>query len=165
MAEKNVLADSGLQTFVLQDASGTELARIRFNPGDVGIMTRGADALKTIRAEIEKLNAVPAGDVLDRLNAMRQAERTVCAALDWMLGAPVSKELFAHISPLAVTKSGALWIENIVEALTPEISGALQEGLAANRARAAQRASGGQYADADKLLAQLDRYDAGRGTP
>ena len=165
MADKILMPDTGMQTYVLQDADGTEVARVRFNPSDTGIMTRGADALKTIRAEIDKLNGAAEGDVLARLNAMRQAERTVCGALDWMLGAPVSKELFAHISPLAVTQSGALWIENIVEALTPEISAALQANLQANRSRAAQRASGGQYADAKALLDQLDRYDAGGGTP
>ena len=156
----NIQIQNGLVSYTVVDAAGNPYAELSFNPADPGIATRGEEINETLRAAVAQYQTESrsSGDVLKKLRAMREAESTIKNCIDYMLGADVSGTIFKRISPMALCEDGSSYLENVLNALTPEINLGFKERQAAARNQLASKASGGRY-DAAQLLEQLDKVE------
>lgn len=122
--------DRGLKSYEIKDADGTPLGVIRFNPRDLGIVTRAEEARRSLLALTKQ---APQG--IDDVLRIEQALRDT---FDKVFGSSVSEVLFSGISPLAVCEDGRLLWEAVLDALLPMVREQLQQAAADSQARMAR---------------------------
>ena len=124
--------DLGLRKYALQDADGSELGTISFNPSDPGLLPRFEEAKNVILGVTEKAGS------MDSVAAIAELDRQVKQALDNAFGSPVSAVVFQGVSSLAICPDGTLVVEHVLEELLPVIEDAMRQAGKATGERVAQ---------------------------
>ena len=109
--------DLGLRTYEICDADENVIGMIRFNPADMGFVSRWQEFQACAEA-LEKDPPVTPQDLADKDVQMK-------ALLDKTFAAPVSGVLFQGLSCFALCVDGRFVLENVLEALVPEIRDAI----------------------------------------
>lgn len=135
--------DRGLKSYEIKDADGTSLGVIRFNPRDLGIVTRAEAARRSLLA----LTQTAPGDI----DGILQIEQAMRDTFDRVFASPVSQVLFAGVSPLTVCEDGRLLWEAVLEELLPTVQEQLRQAAEDTQARAAKHTAA--YADPGTGLA------------
>lgn len=135
--------DRGLKSYEIKDADGTSLGVIRFNPRDMGIVTRAEEARRSLQ---ELTDSVPRD-----LDGVLRIEQALRDTFDKIFSSSVSEVLFADVSPLAVCEDGRLLWEAVLEELLPMVQGELQQAAADSQARIAKHTAA--YTDTGAGLA------------
>lgn len=130
-----VRVNSGLKTFVFEDANGEELGRVRFNPNDLAMSGRWSEAEKKLQEYLETFTEA------DDFAKISELDRKIKECLDYVFNAPISAVLFAGGSSLAVCEDGALALENALDAVTPLLQEAQEAAVKASAARIAKHAA------------------------
>lgn len=110
-----ITIDRGLQSYDIEDADGTYIGTIRFNPGDLGMAGRVSKAQEVIEQLQSGINPDDGADAISKICDC------ICDQMDYIFGTPVSKVLFANVSPLAVMPDGDLMFNKYLQALLPEV--------------------------------------------
>lgn len=105
--------DLGLRAYEICDADENVIGVIRFNPADMGFVSRWQE----FQSCAETLGKTPPTTPQELAN--KDAEMK--ALLDKTFAAPVSDVLFQGLSCFALCVDGRFVLENVLEALVPEI--------------------------------------------
>lgn len=127
--------DLGLKTYDILDPDGNITGTIRFNPSDPGFAGRWQQAEKRILEYHKKIseNLSTGAPDIDQWETLMEASDAIKNAFDYAFAAPVSQVFFGGNSVFALTTSGHLVLENVLEGVYPVIEDALKE--AADKAR------------------------------
>ncbi len=109
--------DLGLRTYEICDADENVIGSIRFNPADMGFVSRWQE-FQTCAEALEKDPPVTPQDLAAKDAQMK-------ALLDKTFAAPVSDVLFQGLSCFALCVDGRFVLANVLEALIPEIRDAI----------------------------------------
>lgn len=109
--------DLGLRTYEICDADENVIGVIKFNPADMGFVSRW----QAFQACAENL-AVNHPNTPQELEAKDAEMKDL---LDKTFAAPVSDVLFQGLSCFALCVDGRFVLENVLEALVPEIRDAI----------------------------------------
>jgi len=109
--------DLGLRTYEICDADENVIGVIRFNPADMGFVSRW----KEFQDCAEALEHNPPKNPDD----LAKKDVQMKALLDKTFAAPVSEVLFQGLSCFALCVDGRFVLENVLEALVPEIKEAI----------------------------------------
>ena len=88
------------------DSDGETVGKITFNPTDV-------DILKRYEKVIDALNAITVPDGADA-DAIFTVSDELKRQVDFLLGYPVSEEIFGRCNPLTLTDTGDFYIEAVL---------------------------------------------------
>ena len=119
--------DLGLRTFDICDADGNVTGQIRFNPADMGFVSRW----QAFQNCAQQLAATPPATPEE----LAEKDREMKDLLDKTFAAPVSQVLFQGLSCFALCADGRFVLENVLEAVVPEIKNAIQDAQAASEKR------------------------------
>ena len=97
---------TGKITVPIIDSDGETVGKITFNPTDV-------DILKRYEAVIDALNAITVPDGADA-DAIFTVSDELKRQVDFLLGYPVSEEIFGRCNPLTLTDTGDFYIEAVL---------------------------------------------------
>lgn len=123
-----IVLDLGVKTYEIKDPDGTVTGTVRFNPADPGFVGRWQQAeakIESYRKRVEELTAAGTPEI-DQWPLLMEASDAIKQAFDYAFGAPVSEAFFGGASAFALTASGRMVIENVLEALLPVIEQALK---------------------------------------
>lgn len=109
--------DLGFRTYEICDADENVIGVIRFNPADMGFVSRWQEFQSC--AEALGLNPPETPQELAAKDAQMKD------LLDKTFAAPVSEVLFQGLSCFALCVDGRFVLENVLEALVPEIKEAI----------------------------------------
>lgn len=123
--------DLGLRTFDICDGDGNVTGQIRFNPADMGFVSRW----QAFQNCAQQLAATPPATPEE----LAEKDREMKDLLDKTFAATVSQVLFQGLSCFALCADGRFVLENVLEAVVPEIKNAIQEAQAASEKRISQR--------------------------
>lgn len=145
--------DLGLKTYDILDPDGHVTGTIRFNPSDPGFAGRWQQAEKRIREYHQKISEnLSAGTPdMDQWETLMEASDAIKKAFDYAFAAPVSQVFFGDNSVFALTTSGHLVLENVLEGIYPVIEDALKQ--AADKARHRMESHTAPYQGSTKGLA------------
>lgn len=152
MAEQLTL-DLGLKTFEILDIDGNVAGTIRFNPADPGFVGRWKQAEEKIQSYKQKITDLAASGTpeIDQWPVLMEASDAVKQALDYAFASPVSAVLFGGNSAFAMTDSGGMVLENVMEGLAPVMEKAIKE--AAGKAQQRMQSHTAPYQGTTKGLA------------
>lgn len=127
--------DTGLKTYDILDADGNVTGTVRFNPADPGFAGRWQQAEKRIQEYHQKISENLSAGIpdMDQWETLMEANDAIKKAFDYAFAAPVSQVFFGGNSVFALTTSGHLVLENVLEGIYPVIEEALKQ--AADKAR------------------------------
>lgn len=127
--------DTGLKTYDILDADGNVTGTVRFNPADPGFAGRWQQAEKRIQEYHQKISENLSAGIpdMDQWETLMEANDAIKKAFDYAFAAPVSQVFFGGNSVFALTTSGHLVLENVLEGIYPVIEEALTQ--AADKAR------------------------------
>lgn len=127
MAEQITL-DLGVKTYEIKDPDGTVTGTVRFNPSDPGFAGRWQQAEEKIEGYRQKIDQLAAAGTpeIDQWPVLMEASDAIKQAFDYAFGAPVSEAFFGGASAFAMTESGHMVIENVLEGVYPIIGQALK---------------------------------------
>lgn len=91
------------------DSDGETVGKITFNPLDV-------DILKRYEKVIDALNVITIPNGED-VNSIFDVTDELKRQVDFLLGYPVSDEIFAKCNPLTLTESGDFYIETVLSGI------------------------------------------------
>lgn len=145
--------DLGLKTYEILDTEGNVTGTIRFNPADPGFAGRWQQAEKKIRDYHQQIaeNLSDSTPDIDRWETLMQASDAIKQAFDYAFAAPVSQVFFGGNSVFALTTSGRLVLENVLDGVYPVIEEALTQ--AAGKAKARMERHTAPYQGTTKGLA------------
>lgn len=108
---------------------------VRFNPADPGFAGRWQQAEKRIQEYHQKISENLSAGIpdMDQWETLMEANDAIKKAFDYAFAAPVSQVFFGGNSVFALTTSGHLVLENVLEGIYPVIEEALTQ--AADKAR------------------------------
>ena len=109
--------DLGFRTYEICDADENVIGSIRFNPADMGFVARWQEFQACAEALGENHPDTPL--------ALAEKDAELKALLDKTFAAPVSDVLFQGLSCFALCTDGRFVLENVLEALVPEIRDAI----------------------------------------
>lgn len=109
--------DLGLRTYEICDADENVIGTIRFNPADMGFVSRWQEFQACAEA-LGKNPPITPQDLAEKDTQMK-------ALFDKTFASPVSGVLFQGLSCFALCVDGRLVLENVLEALVPEIRDAI----------------------------------------
>ena len=101
-----IRVSTGKITVPIIDSDGETVGKITFNPTDV-------DILKRYEAVIDALNAITVPDGADA-DAIFTVSDELKRQVDFLLGYPVSEEIFGRCNPLTLTDTGDFYIEAVL---------------------------------------------------
>lgn len=101
-----IRVSTGKITVPIIDSDGETVGKITFNPTDV-------DILKRYEAVIDALNAIIVPDGADA-DAIFAVSDELKRQVDFLLGYPVSEEIFGRCNPLTLTDTGDFYIEVVL---------------------------------------------------
>lgn len=159
---EQITLDLGVKTYEIKDPDGNVTGTVRFNPSDPGFAGRWQQAMAKIesyRKKIEEMRAAGTPEI-DLWSVLMEASDAIKKSFDYAFGAPVSAAFFGGASAFAMTQSGRLVIENVVEGVYPIIEKALD--IAGSRIKMRMDAHTLPYADPAKGLAPGQDGQAGR---
>lgn len=117
--------DTGAVTVPIVDIDGTKLGEFKFNPVDSSILSR-----------FDKFNAEMSGkDIqdelkdMDNVEAVQRFDEFVKEQFDYLLGYPVSDDLFSVCGPLTVVSNGDFYFEKLMEGIGGLIQQSVTERL------------------------------------
>ena len=122
--------DLGLRTYEICDSDGNIAGVIRFNPADMGFVSRWQE----FQAFAESLGDNPPSTPEEL--AARDTEMK--ALLDKTFASPVSDVLFQGLSCFALCTDGRFVLENVLEAIVPEIRDSILAAQKASEKRIAK---------------------------
>lgn len=148
-----IVLDLGVKTFEIRDPDGTVTGTVRFNPSDPGFAGRWQQAEAKIESYQKRITEMQASGTpeIDQWPVLMEASDAIKQAFDYAFGAPVSQAFFGGASAFAMTQSGRLVIENVLDGVYPIIEKALD--IAGSRIKMRMEAHTLPYADAAKGLA------------
>ena len=123
MEPMKLKVDTGAVTVEVEDERGERIGQFQLNPADSNILKRyGAvvDFFNGIKPEIE---------------AMNRLADSVAEQFDFLLGYPVSGELFSRCGPLTVTRSGDFFFEQVLSGVGKLIESVTKKRLDKKMAR------------------------------
>ncbi len=109
--------DLGLRTYEICDADENVIGSIRFNPADVGFVSRWQE----FQTRAEALGNHPPKTPAD----LEKEDVEMKALLDKAFAAPVSDVLFQGLSCFALCSDGRFVLENVLKAIVPEVRDAI----------------------------------------
>ena len=109
--------DLGMQTFDICDADEKVIGTIRFNPADMGFVYRWQE----IQEFAKRLEKNPPKTP----QALYEQDAQMKALIDKAFAAPVSGILFQGLSCFALCADGRFVLENVLQALVPEVRNAI----------------------------------------
>ena len=101
-----IRVSTGKITVPIIDSDGETVGKITFNPTDV-------DILKRYEKVIDALNAITVPDGADA-DAIFTVSDELKRQVDFLLGYPVSEEIFGRCNPLTLTDTGDFYIEAVL---------------------------------------------------
>lgn len=122
--------DLGLRTFEICDAEENVVGVIRFNPADMGFISRWQE----FQACVKELETNPPTSP----NALAEKDLQMKALLDKTFAAPVSEVLLQGQSCFALCTDGCFVLENVLKAVVPEIRDAIAEAQKVSKQRVAK---------------------------
>lgn len=127
MAEQITL-DLGVKTYEIKDPDGNVTGVVQFNPSDPGFAGRWQQAEEKIESYRQKIDQLVAAGTpeIDQWPVLMEASDAIKQAFDYAFGAPVSEVFFGGASAFAMTESGHMVIENVLEGVYPIIGRALK---------------------------------------
>lgn len=145
--------DTGLKTYDILDADGNVTGTVRFNPADPGFAGRWQQAEKRIQEYHQKISENLSAGIpdMDQWETLMEANDAIKKAFDYAFAAPVSQVFFGGNSVFALTTSGHLVLENVLEGIYPVIEEALKQ--AADKARHRMETHTAPYQDTTRGLA------------
>lgn len=145
--------DTGLKTYDILDADGNVTGTVRFNPADPGFAGRWQQAEKRIQEYHQKISENLSARIpdMDQWETLMEANDAIKKAFDYAFAAPVSQVFFGGNSVFALTTSGHLVLENVLEGIYPVIEEALKQ--AADKARHRMETHTAPYQGAPRGLA------------
>lgn len=148
-----IVLDLGVKTFEIRDPDGTVTGTVRFNPSDPGFAGRWQQAEAKIEGYQQQITEMQASGTpeIDQWPVLMEASDAIKQAFDYAFGAPVSAAFFGGASAFAMTESGRMVLENVLEGVYPIIEKALDR--AASKMKIRMEAHTLPYADAAKGLA------------
>lgn len=126
--DEQIVLDLGVKTYEIKDPDGNVTGVVRFNPSDPGFAGRWQQAEAKIEAynrKITEMNAAGTPEI-DQWPMLMEASDAIKQAFDYAFGAPVSQAFFGGASAFAMTQSGRLVIENVLDGVYPIIEKALK---------------------------------------
>lgn len=150
---EQIVLDLGVKTYEIKDPYGNVTGVVQFNPSDPGFAGRWQQAEAKIESYRQRINEMHASGVpeIDQWPVLMEASDTIKQAFDYAFGAPVSAAFFGGASAFAMTESGRMVLENVLEGVYPIIEKALDR--AASKMKIRMEAHTLPYADAAKGLA------------
>lgn len=145
--------DLGLKSYDIRLPDGTLTGTIRFNPSDPGFAGRWQQVEAKIESYQKRITEMQVSGTpeIDQWPVLMEASNAIKQAFDYAFGAPVSQAFFGGASAFAMTQSGRLVIENVLDGVYPIIEKALD--IAGSRIKMRMEAHTLPYADAAKGLA------------
>ena len=127
MAEQITL-DLGVKTYEIKDPDGNVTGVVQFNPSDPGFAGRWQQAEEKIEGYRQKIDQLVAAGTpeIDQWPLLMEASDAIKQAFDYAFGGPVSEVFFGGASAFAMTESGRMVIENVLEGVYPIIGQALK---------------------------------------
>lgn len=162
---EQITLDLGVKTYEIKDPDGNVTGVVHFNPSDPGFAGRWQQAMGKIeeyKQKIEELRAAGTPEI-DLWPAVMEASDAIKKSFDYAFGAPVSEVFFGGASAFAMTQSGRLVIENVLDGVYPIIEKALD--IAGSRIKMRMEKHTLPYADPAKGLAPGQAGQAGQALP
>lgn len=135
---QNLKFDEGYKEFSI---NGDESKVIRFNPTDVAIIERFAQAEKNMTTYMEKIKDYKideSKDDLEKLRAEAEAQKEarlfICEQVDYIFDNPVSLVVFGNQSPLSPV-GGKLLFERFLDCVKPVIEADVKKENEASQKR------------------------------
>lgn len=123
-----IVIDDGSVEVPIKNKRGDEIGRFYFRPTDVGIIDRYNQIIGNfaeITAPLEHVNINPDGTTDENnaaeVEALREAERRLYEAVDFMFGGNMSEAFFGKMHPFSPV-GGAFYCENAIESVGQFIS-------------------------------------------
>lgn len=135
--------DLGLRTYEICDADENVVGVIRFNPADMGFVSRW-QAFQACAKELEGNPPTTPAELAEKDMQMK-------ALLDKTFAAPVSEVLLQGQSCFALCADGHFVLENVLKAIVPEIRNEIYLAQKASEQRVAKHTAA--YANSDAGLA------------
>lgn len=145
--------DRGLKSYDVKDPDGTVTGTVRFNPSDPGFVGRWQQAEAKIESYRQKINEMQVSGTpeIDQWPVLMEASDAIKQAFDYAFGAPVSEVFFGGASAFAMTESGHMVLENVLDGVYPIIEKALVQAAGKMKQRMEKHTL--PYADLAKGLA------------
>lgn len=125
-SETGIVVDDGSVTEFIRNKRGEVIGEFTFYPHDFGIVDRYNKAVADLDKITDPLksvniNAHGEADDADGLDALREAERRLYDACDYIFGGNMSEAFFGKLHPFSPI-NGRFYCENALEALGTYIS-------------------------------------------
>ena len=114
-APHRVVVDTGLEEVEICNLQGKVIGTLRFNATDLGIIDRWNSMVGDFGQVVEPLENVPETDD-GAMEALAEAKRRLCTALDTVFDGNVSEAFFGEVHPFAPV-GGRLYCENVLDAV------------------------------------------------
>lgn len=132
-----IAVDDGIEEVELCNKRGDVIGKFAFRPADMGIIDRWEELIKNFDHIIEPLENVGAinadgtadADDLAGIDALREARRRLCEALDRALGCNTSDGLFGVCHPFSLV-NGHMFCENVLDAVSGYMGSRFDEEFA-----------------------------------
>jgi len=122
--------DLGLRTYDIEDADGNFVGAIRFNPADIGFVSRWQ--------AFQNRAAVLADEPPRTPQAMAAADEELKQLMDKVFAAPCADVLLQGQSCFAMCMDGRFILTNVLEALVPVMKNAIEQAQKASAERMAK---------------------------
>lgn len=127
MADQIIKINTGAVTYQIQDADGEVLGKVKFTPTDTGLLSR-VDEIEKFFNELEVADN-PTNEQIIEL------DETIKAQFDYVLGRPVSADLFGIVQPLTPLEDGSFFFMSVFDGVADAIKNAFEDRAAAKAAR------------------------------
>ena len=113
---KEITINAAAEEYAFKDENGKALFTLAFYPSDVGILNRYEDLVSALN-EIDVKNIDENSPIQEVSALLKSAEESIFERIDKFFNAPMSKEIFAVMSPFAPLKNGKLYVEEVMDSL------------------------------------------------
>ena len=123
----HITVDDGFQRVPINNQYGDEIGVFYFNPTDIGIIERYNRMAESFDSITEPLQALPEMDEdndeieAQHVEALAEAKRRLCAAVDEMFGGNASEAFFGKVNPFSPI-DGKFYCEHVLQAVGQFIS-------------------------------------------
>lgn len=118
---------TGKITAPIIDSDGEVIGNLTFNPNDIDILARYQHTL-------DELEAIKIPDKPDS-DAILAISDKMKELIDYLLGFPVSADVFAKCNPLTLTESGDFYVEVVLEGIGALIEKTTKQRVARKKAK------------------------------
>lgn len=144
-----ILVDDGTRRISIKNKFGEEIGVFYFRPTDIGMIDRYnkmAEKFPEITAPLENLNITPEGTAADGAtqaeeDALKEAEKRLFEACDYMFGGNMSEAFFGKMHPFSPV-NGAFYCETVINAVGKYISTQLKRETKKINARVSKYTAG-----------------------